>query len=97
VRNWFQSLLSNSTCPATPWPEMESSWGAIFAISRSTTGPLVPEVASTLARNFIQRCFQYEAADMPTASQLLQHAFVAGTDAAVSEAKEFVKNETLDL
>lgn len=74
-----------------PWPEMESSWGAIFAISRSTEGPPIPEVASNLARTFLRLCFRYESADRPTASQLLQHEFVARTDAAVSEAQKFVK------
>ena len=59
-----------------------------FFIAKTTTGPPLPEKASENARDFLRSCFLVDPKARPTASQLLQHPFVAGIDSAVKEAEK---------
>ena len=70
-----------------PWPDADNQWSAIFAIARTTTGPPVPEDVSDQARDFLAHCFKVDAAERLSASELLQHPFVAGTDRAMEQAR----------
>ena len=69
-----------------PWPQLENTWAAMFFIAKTTSGPPLPESASDVAKDFLRACFVLDPKGRPTASQLLQHAFVAGDVQAMKEA-----------
>ncbi|KAL1923627.1 uncharacterized protein VTP21DRAFT_8607 [Calcarisporiella thermophila] len=58
-----------------PWPSY-TQMQAIFKIGRYAA-PDIPEVASSDARDFLQRTFELNYQDRPSATELLKHAFLA--------------------
>eukprot|EP00873_Tetraselmis_striata_P023812 jgi/Tetstr1/444076/TSEL_003316.t1 len=72
-----------------PWPELgDSHWSAMFQIAKTTTGPPIPDCVSAVARDFLGLCFRVDPAQRPTASELLQHPFVAHIPNAFRAAEE---------
>jgi serine/threonine protein kinase len=69
-----------------PWPDLDNHWSAMFAIARSTEGPPRPAGMSATALDFLDCCLQVDPAQRPTATELLQHPWVATADAARREA-----------
>ena len=70
-----------------PWPDADNQWSAIFAIARTKTGPPIPQETSEQARDFLSQCFKIEPTERASASELLHHPFVAGTDRAIENAR----------
>ncbi|XP_024527603.1 serine/threonine-protein kinase ste20 isoform X1 [Selaginella moellendorffii] len=61
-----------------PWPDIDNTWSAIFHIAKASSGPPIPEHGSGCVKDFLQQCFQMDPRLRPTATQLLEHRFVAG-------------------
>lgn len=70
-----------------PWPQLDNTWATIFAIASTGSGPPMPEGISQQTVEFLKQCFRIDANDRPTASQLLQDAFVSQIDSAVRDAR----------
>ncbi|KAF7829732.1 mitogen-activated protein kinase kinase kinase 5-like isoform X1 [Senna tora] len=56
-----------------PWSEFEGPQ-AMFKVLRSS--PPIPESLSPVGKDFLQKCFERDPADRPSAARLLEHAFV---------------------
>jgi serine/threonine protein kinase len=52
----------------------------MFQIVKSTSGPPRPKTASPLGLDFLDKCFAYDPKDRPSATQLLQHPWVAAPE-----------------
>ncbi|KAL3881975.1 hypothetical protein ACJMK2_028357 [Sinanodonta woodiana] len=58
-----------------PWHELESNYQIMWKVGMGET-PAVPESIGAEGRDFLSHCFEHEAKDRWTASQLLDHPFV---------------------
>ncbi len=65
-----------------PWPDVDNQWTAMHQIASKQEGPPRPKDCSEMASDFLSRCFTYDPASRPTASELLQHPFVSTPDVA---------------
>ena len=64
-----------------PWPEYQNQLSALYAIAKATGGPPLPPNISETCKTFLNTCFASNPAERPSASELLQHPFVARSDA----------------
>ncbi|KAK4780314.1 hypothetical protein SAY87_016420 [Trapa incisa] len=62
-----------------PWSQYEGV-AAIFKIGNSKEIPKIPDHLSSNAKSFIRLCLQRDPHARPTASQLLDHPFIRGSD-----------------
>lgn len=58
-----------------PWSDLEG-FGFFFKVKRGEV-PLIPKHLSPEGKDFIVRCMKFKPHDRPTATELLQHPFVA--------------------
>ena len=70
-----------------PWPDCDNQVSTMYAIVNGKNGPPRPEGISDLARSFLDQCLQYDPSKRPTASQLLEHPWVAVNTTARPEAE----------
>ncbi|KAK6930006.1 Protein kinase domain, partial [Dillenia turbinata] len=61
-----------------PWSQQYQEVAALFHIGTTKAHPPIPEHLSAEAKDFLLKCLQKEPHLRPSASELLQHPFVAG-------------------
>lgn len=71
-----------------PWPELDNHWSAMFQIAKNVDGPPRPEHITDLARDFLDKCLEYDPKQRPTAAELLHHPFVAAGPMALQHATQ---------
>lgn len=59
----------------------------MFTIAKATDGPPRPANLSPAAASFLDACLRVDPKTRPTASELLQHPWVAGINTARREAE----------
>ncbi|KAL4291073.1 hypothetical protein GQ457_14G003670 [Hibiscus cannabinus] len=64
-----------------PWSEYEGA-AAMFKVMRDT--PPTPETLSPEGKDFLRCCFQRNPAERPSASMLLEHRFIKGSNGRLS-------------
>lgn len=60
-----------------PFANCSTYFAAIFHIGKHEKPPQIPKEMSTVAKNFISRCFVVDADKRPTAAQLLEDPFLS--------------------
>ena len=71
-----------------PWPNLDDSFAALFHVASAKTGPPYPDHVSDLCKDFLDCCFPIEPKERLTASQLLEHEFLA----SVAKKAKFKNN-----
>ncbi|KAF0916804.1 hypothetical protein E2562_011633 [Oryza meyeriana var. granulata] len=83
-----------------PWSDMEDILSAVHRIGYTDAVPEVPEWLSADAKDFLARCFARNPRERWTASQLLEHPFLASAGSGVktgeSAAQWVSPKSTLD-
>jgi len=74
-----------------PWFELNftNNWAAMYHLSQAERGPNIPPHLTPAAHDFLSLCLRVNAAERPTASELLQHAFVT-TEVNPEDVSEYV-------
>lgn len=67
-----------------PWMQFGSQVAAMFHIAKSKGPPAIPEHLSPECKDFLYLCFNRSWRERPSASTLLQHAFLKNVDVAAS-------------
>eukprot|EP01062_Namystynia_karyoxenos_P013323 TRINITY_DN14808_c0_g1_i1.p1 TRINITY_DN14808_c0_g1~~TRINITY_DN14808_c0_g1_i1.p1 ORF type:complete len:844 (+),score=172.84 TRINITY_DN14808_c0_g1_i1:98-2629(+) len=78
-----------------PWPRFESPWQAVFTIGnfRGELPPGVPSGLSEEAHCFLYRCFRRDPAKRSSATELLQHQWLALDHPREPKTPAFVVDE----
>eukprot|EP00798_Chlamydomonas_sp_ICE-L_P030644 gene30644-35659_t len=71
-----------------PWPNLENHWSAMFSIAKEEQGPPRPAGVSDLALDFLNKCLQYDPKQRPSATEMLQHNWVAAPEVSRKDAAE---------
>ncbi|XP_020895625.1 mitogen-activated protein kinase kinase kinase 4 [Exaiptasia diaphana] len=58
-----------------PWHDCDNNWQIMFRVGDGAT-PAIPETLSEEGQDFLQQCFLHDPHDRPTASELMDHAFI---------------------
>jgi serine/threonine protein kinase len=64
-----------------PWPDHDNHFTTMYAIVNNPEGPPRPPSLDPLVGSFLDDCLKHDFRDRPTASQLLQHPWIAGEQA----------------
>ncbi|KAL8128158.1 mitogen-activated protein kinase kinase kinase 5-like [Apium graveolens] len=68
-----------------PWSEFNGVQALFNVLNRS---PTIPETLSAEGKDFLEKCFQRNPADRPTAVQLLDHPFIRNKQDQVSSCRQ---------
>ena len=62
-----------------PWSNLDNEWAIMFHIGIATQAPPLPENGelSEIGVDFIERCLTLDPSDRPSATELLQHPWIA--------------------
>ncbi|KAE8662858.1 Mitogen-activated protein kinase kinase kinase YODA [Hibiscus syriacus] len=73
-----------------PWSEYEGA-AAMFKVMRDT--PPTPKTLSPEGKDFLRCCFQRNPAERPSASMLLEHQFIKGSNGLTRDRSELNLNQ----
>uniref|UniRef100_A0A0D9V4L4 Protein kinase domain-containing protein n=1 Tax=Leersia perrieri TaxID=77586 RepID=A0A0D9V4L4_9ORYZ len=76
-----------------PWSDMDDILAAVHRIGYTDAVPEIPGWLSPEAKDFLDGCFERNAAHRSTAAQLLEHPFIASAVAAGEHRPEPAKQE----
>jgi serine/threonine protein kinase len=79
-----------------PWSELDSVLAAVHRIGYTDAVPEEPAWLSPEAKDFLAMCFAREARDRCSAAELLEHPFLALSQAGEAKARRVSPKSTLD-
>jgi serine/threonine protein kinase len=79
-----------------PWSDVDSVLAAVHRIGYTDAVPEAPAWLSHEAKDFLALCFTRDARDRSTAAELLEHPFLALSEAAEAKGRRVSPKSTLD-